>query len=187
MTPELEAAYGEPHRRYHTRAHIEDCLARLAAVDGLSDRDRRLLTWAIWWHDAVYHPRRSDNEDASAAMALTQLAALGADPADQAEVARLIRLTAGHETAPEDRLGAILISIDLSILAAPADRYDAYARQVREEYAHVPEAAFRAGRATILRRFLAAPALFPDPGLAAIWEAAARDNLARGIAALEGR
>jgi predicted metal-dependent HD superfamily phosphohydrolase len=47
MTPALEAAYAEPHRRYHTRAHIEDCLGNLAAVQDLSPRERQLLEWAI--------------------------------------------------------------------------------------------------------------------------------------------
>lgn len=185
MTPSLQAAYAQSHRRYHSLAHVEDCLARLAAVDGLSPAEQRLLEYAIWWHDAVYDPTRSDNEAASAALARLDLAALGVPAADRDEVARLILLTAGHEVAPGDRLGAILISIDLSILAAAPARYDAYATAVREEYAHVPEAAFRAGRAAILRRFLAAPVLFPDPALAAMWDVPARANLAREIGQLE--
>lgn len=185
MTPALEAAYAEPHRRYHTRVHIEDCLDKLDRVDSLTAAERRRLTWAIWWHDAVYDPRRSDNEAASAALALTDLQALGADRADREEVARLILLTAGHEVAADDRLGAILVSIDLSILAADSSRYDAYARQVREEYAHVPEAAFRAGRAAVLRRFLAAQVLFPDAGMAAVLDAPARANMSREVRGLE--
>lgn len=185
MTPALEAAYAEPHRRYHTRAHIEDCLDKLARVEGITTAERRRLTWAIWWHDAVYDPRRSDNEAASAELALADLAALGVEEADRREVARLIRLTAGHEAAQDDRLGAILVSIDLSILAAEPSRYDAYAAQVRAEYAHVPEAAFRSGRAAVLKRFLAATSLFPEPGMARIWDAPARANLARELAGLQ--
>ena len=186
MTPALEAAYAEPHRRYHTRVHIEDCLAKLAAVEGLPDHDRRLLEWAIWWHDAVYDPRSPDNEEASAELAERDLAAMGATEVDRREVCRLILLTKGHAVDPADRLGAILVSIDLSILAAEPDAYDRYARQVREEYAHVPPDTFRAGRAGVLRRFLEAPVLFADPNLAARWDAPARSNLGRELAALEG-
>jgi predicted metal-dependent HD superfamily phosphohydrolase len=185
VTPEVRRRYGESQRRYHTEAHIEHCLARLAAVDELDERERRLLEWAIWWHDAIYDPQRSDNEESSAALAQRDLAALGATEGDRAEVARLILLTRGHEVSPGDRLGAILVSIDLSILAAPPAAYDQYARQVREEYAHVPEAAFRAGRATILRSFLETPMLFPWPPMAAEWDAQARANLARELASLE--
>ena len=184
MTPALEAAYAEPHRRYHTRAHIEDCLARLAGVPGLSAAERRRLERAIWWHDAVYDPRRSDNEAASAEMARRDLAGLGAAPDETQEVARLILLTRGHVTEPGDRLGAILVSIDLSILGAAPDAYDAYAKAIREEYAHVPAGRFIAGRLSVLRGFLEAPAIYPDPGLRERFEAPARANLAREMAAL---
>jgi predicted metal-dependent HD superfamily phosphohydrolase len=186
MLPHLEAAYAEPHRRYHTRRHIEDCLHKLARVEGLSDHDRRVLERAIWWHDAVYDPTRADNEEKSAELAEHDLPALGSPPDETAEVARLIRLTQGHEVAPGDRLGAILVTIDLSILGAPPAEYDAYARAVREEYAHVPDEAFRAGRAQVLRRFLEAEALFPDPGLFPGIERRAQDNMVRELAELTG-
>ena len=185
MTPALERAYAEPGRRYHTRRHIEDCLAKLAAWPGLTEAERRVLGWAIWWHDAVYDAKAADNEARSADMARPELPALGATPAEVEEVARLIRLTAGHAVEEGDRLGAVLVSIDLSILAAKPADYDAYAQAVREEYAHVPEAAWRTGRGAVLRRFLASPELFPDPAFRATHEAVARANLQREIASLD--
>lgn len=181
MTPELRAAYGQPWRRYHTLAHIEDCLARLAAVPDLTARDRRILEWAIWWHDAVYDPTRGDNEALSAEMAARDLPALGADAPAVAEVVRLILLTKGHRVAPGDRLGALMVSIDLSILGADPETYQAYAAAIRAEYAHVPEAAYRAGRAQVLEHFAAAPTLFPDPDFAARLDDPARRNLATEI------
>ena len=185
MTPKLEAAYAEPHRRYHTREHIEQCLALLDKVPDLMDSERRILELAIWWHDAVYDPTASDNEARSAEMAkadLREFDDLSIHARD--EVARLIRLTAGHEVEEGDRLGGILVSIDLSILGAPAHRYDAYARAVREEYAHVPEELWRKGRAAVLQRFLDAPVIFPDPAFAEWLDAQARDNLSRELASL---
>lgn len=184
MTPALEAAYAEPHRRYHSRAHIEACLKALAELGGLSDADRRLLEYAIWWHDAVYDPTRSDNEAVSAEMARTDLAALG-EPVDVAdEVARLILLTKGHTVPPGDRLGALLVSIDLAVLGGEPADYDAYAAGVRTEYAHVPEAAFRAGRVRVMQHFLDADVIYPDPAFRARLEARAWGNIAREIAAL---
>lgn len=184
-TPVLDAAYAEPHRRYHTRAHIEACLTALDEVQDLDETTRRRLVWAIWWHDAVYDPTRSDNEDASAAMARRDLPALGASTEDVDEVSRLILLTKGHTVPADDPAGALMVSIDLSILGAAADDYDAYARAVREEYAHVPEAAFRAGRARVMRHFLDAPVLFADPTFRVRLEERARANIAREIRALE--
>jgi predicted metal-dependent HD superfamily phosphohydrolase len=77
-----------------------------------------------------------------------------------------------------------MVSIDLSILGAEPEAYAAYAKAIREEYAHVPEDVYRFGRARVLRTFLDAAVLFPDPAFAAALEAAARRNLAAEIAAL---
>ncbi len=184
MTPKLEAAYAEPHRRYHTRDHIEQCLALLDKVPDLMDSERQILTYAIWWHDAVYDPKASDNEARSAEMAKADLRDFDLSIHARDEVARLIRLTAGHEVEEEDRLGEILVSIDLAILGAPPERYDAYARAVREEYAHVPDEAWRAGRAAVLQRFVDAQVIFPDPAFAEWLDAQARDNLSRELASL---
>lgn len=184
MTPALRAAYSEPHRRYHTLEHIEDCLSQLEAVDGLSAGDRHTLELAIWWHDAVYDPTRADNEAVSADLARHDLSAMGESAETVAEVARLILLTKGHAVEPGDTLGAILVSIDLSILGrSPAD-YDRYAAQVREEYGFVPQEAWRAGRSAVLRRFLDAPAIYAESAFAARYETPARENLARELDSL---
>lgn len=181
MTREdLIAAYAAPNRHYHNLTHIEDCLDGLARVDGLSAVERAILEAAIWWHDVVYDPTRSDNEELSAQLAEQHV---GAEIA--LEVGRLIRLTKTHHVEPSDKLGAILISIDLSILGAEPSRYDAYAAAIRKEFAHVPDAAYRAGRSDVLRRFAAKPVIFPDATLAKAFDQKARDNLARELATLE--
>jgi len=87
--------------------------------------------------------------------------------------------------APGDRIGALMVSIDLSILGADPADYDAYAAAVRREYAHVPEEAFRAGRARVMKHFLAAEAIYADPAFAARLETQARANIEREIRALE--
>jgi predicted metal-dependent HD superfamily phosphohydrolase len=178
---EMIAAYSAPNRHYHNLAHIEDCLDKLAHVDGLSSAERAILQEAIWWHDVVYDPTRSDNEELSA-----QLAEQNLGTEMREEVGRLIRLTKTHQVEAADKLGAILISIDLSILAADPARYDAYATAIRKEFAHVPDAAYRAGRSDVLRRFAARPVIFPDAVFARACDRSARENLARELEMLEG-
>ena len=184
MIPSLEAAYAEPHRRYHTRRHIEQCLALLDEVPDLMDSERQVLTYAIWWHDAVYDPLAKDNEARSAEMARRDLREFDVSIHAREEVARLILLTAGHEVEEEDRMGEILVSIDLAILGADPEAYDAYARAVREEYAHVPDEAWKLGRPMVLKKFLEARVIYPDPDLRQRFEGQARENLAREIASL---
>ena len=176
---ELAAAYAAPGRHYHNLTHIEDCLAALARVENLSPLDREILSEAIWWHDVVYDATRADNEELSA-----QLAEQHVREDLRGEVGRLIRLTKTHDVQPDDRLGAILISIDLSILGAEPARYDAYAAAIRQEFIHVPDAGYHAGRVKVLRQFAARPVIFPDPGFAAAYDRQARKNLAREIASL---
>lgn len=175
----LVTAYSAPGRHYHNLAHIEDCLSALARVYNLSATEREILTEAIWWHDVVYDATRADNEELSAGLAEQNIR----EDLRQ-EVGRLIRLTKTHEVERTDRLGAILISIDLSILAAEPARYDAYAAAIRREYAHVAESDYRAGRAGVLRHFAARPFIFPDAGFAEAYDRKARENLARELASL---
>ena len=178
------AEYSAPGRFYHDQRHLEDCLRQLEAVDDLSERERRLLRWAILWHDAVYDSRRGDNEERSAERARLELLECGVEQADADEVARLILLTKGHRADSRDRLGALLVSIDLSILGSPPERYRAYAEAVRREYRHVPDDAWRAGRSTLLRSLLSADPLYPDPIFRAALEDRARRNMEAELSTL---
>jgi predicted metal-dependent HD superfamily phosphohydrolase len=172
----LLARWQEPQRRYHTLTHLAAVLDRVDTLAEYAD-DPDLVRLATWFHDAVYLPDRSENEERSARLAERALAEAGLAEAKTAEVARLVRLTAGHAPADGDRNGVVLCDADLAILAAPPSAYAAYTAAVREEYGFVPSDAFRAGRAEVLRQLLALPRLFRTPYGAAHWEATARYNV----------
>ncbi|MFD6969933.1 hypothetical protein [Streptomyces sp. NPDC059979] len=179
----LLTAWAEPQRRYHTTAHLADVLAR---IDVLAPHaaDPAAVQLAAWFHDAVYRPDRSENEERSAALAERALPELGISAARTAEVARLVRLTVTHDPAPGDTDGEVLCDADLAVLAGDPQAYAAYAAAVRAEYGFVPDEAFRTGRAAVLRRLLDLPRLFRTPYGTAHWEAPARANLAAELATL---
>lgn len=180
---EIGRRYGEEGRFYHTLTHVD---AVLAVVGRLArPADLPALRLAAWLHDVVYDPRAADNEARSAAFAAERLAPLGVDPGLIQQVQQLILCTQTHEAA--DGAGHVLLDADLAILGAPAAAYDAYAAAVRREYAHVPELAYRAGRAQVLTRFLQRPAIFQTPVMRQTHEAAARANVARELRALAAR
>lgn len=172
----LLARWQEPQRRYHTLAHL---VAVLDHVDTLQEyaADPDAVRLAAWFHDAVYLPDRSENEERSARLAERALPEAGVPDATAAEVARLVRLTVTHDPADDDRDGQVLCDADLAILASPPTAYAAYTAAVREEYHFVPNDAFRAGRADVLRQLLALPRLFRTPYGQEKWEATARYNL----------
>ncbi len=171
----LLAAYAEPHRGYHNVLHLSEVLAH---VDRLGGNDTVVL--AAWFHDAVYDEHGA-NEERSAVLAEAELRARGVPEDTVAEVARLVRLTAGHQVSEGDRNGAILCDADLAILAADEQRYADYVAGVRREYAHVPDQAFREGRARVLRQLVEMPSLFHTDHGREQWEAPARDNMAREL------
>ncbi|MFE0418926.1 HD domain-containing protein [Streptomyces tendae] len=173
---DLLARWQEPQRRYHTLTHLT---AVLDHVDVLAEHadDVDVVRLAAWFHDAVYRPDRSENEERSARLAERALPEAGVPAAKTAEVARLVRLTVTHAPAADDRDGQVLCDADLAILASPSSAYAAYTAAVREEYHFVPNEAFREGRAAILRQLLDLPSLFHTPHGRREWEATARHNL----------
>ncbi|MEU3950195.1 hypothetical protein [Streptomyces sp. NPDC029526] len=172
----LLARWAEPQRRYHTVAHLTAVLDHVDALAGHAD-DPDVVRLAAWFHDAVYLPDRSENEERSARLAERALTEAGVPEAKVAEVARLVRLTVTHDPADDDRDGQVLCDADLAVLASPPSAYAAYTVAVREEYHFVPVDAFREGRASVLRQLLGLPRLFRTPYGAEHWEATARHNL----------
>ncbi|MFF9096206.1 hypothetical protein ACF1AX_24205 [Streptomyces sp. NPDC014802] len=166
----------EPQRHYHTLAHLTAVLDHVDVLQEYADNPD-LVRLAAWFHDAVYLPERSTNEERSARLAERALPEAGLSAEKTAEVARLVRLTTGHDPADGDRNGQVLCDADLAILAAPPSAYAAYTVAVREEYHFVPNDAFRAGRSDVLRQLLALPRLFRTPYGQEHWEATARYNV----------
>lgn len=180
----LLARWAEPQRRYHTTDHL---LAVLDHVDALAEhaKDPDAVRLAAWFHDAVYKPDRSENEERSAQLAIRALREAGLPEERIARVVRLVRVTVEHHPLPGDRDGEVLCDADLAVLGGTPEQYTAYAAAVREEYAFVPEELFRQGRAVILHQLLALPALYRTPAARVRFADRARANLLAELSALE--
>ncbi|WP_420466590.1 N-methyl-D-aspartate receptor NMDAR2C subunit [Panacagrimonas sp.] len=185
LQAELRHRYSEPHRAYHTLHHLAECLQLLEQVRGFNASSAE-LELAIWFHDAVYNPRLSDNELRSADWARRELRRAGASVDLQDRVGALIMVTS-HDGAPQTDDERLLSDIDLAILGSGPTRFDEYERQVRSEYQHVPLRLYRAGRRKILLDFQARPHLYFTPDFRETREATARANLQRSIERLSGK
>ncbi|MEE8468712.1 MAG: N-methyl-D-aspartate receptor NMDAR2C subunit [Planctomycetota bacterium] len=181
---DLEAAYSEDHRAYHTAEHIQTCLAELDRSHSLCERPDE-VELALWYHDAVYKTRASDNEEQSALWAVRVLTEVGAPVGTAERVAALIRATT-HDGAPSTQDAKVLVDIDLSILGAPEALFGEYETQIRLEYRWVPMLLYRSSRARILRSFLARDSIYSTPAYRDRLEEQARANLAHSILSLGG-
>ena len=177
----LSASYREPHRTYHNLHHIEECLRLL-------DKHRPLaanadgIEMAIWFHDVVYDPESKSNEEDSARRAAEFLG----QRSTLSEVVKLILATKHSEEPHLPADESLIRDIDLSILGADALAYERYATRIRQEYRHVPDDAYAAGRAAILSKFLERPRIFMNPAFSETREEPARKNMAAEIQRLTG-
>lgn len=184
--------YASSGRAYHTIDHVAEVARWFARWDAWGE------TWhhpkstylALLFHDAIYVPGASDNEERSAVLARETIAATMPRAAiDVTRVAALIRLTAKHgrivpaEIAAEPDAPAFL-DCDMAILGADGDAFDAYDAAIAREYSHLPTDAYRAGRGAFLEQLLGSPRIFLTEPFHQRLDARARANLRRAIARL---
>jgi len=181
----LIASYSEPHRKYHTPLHLDECLAKFSGVRSQASHPEEIEV-AIWFHDAIYDTKRKDNEEKSAQWARAAMLDAGLSE-DRAERVRRLIMTTCHDAIPAGEDAQILVDVDLSILGAAKDRFDEYERQVREEYAWVPDTLFRRERKKILKSFLERPRIYSTQHFRETHEHQARENLRRSLERLGSR
>jgi predicted metal-dependent HD superfamily phosphohydrolase len=182
----LRAAYASPARAYHNFDHVSEVLTHFASVPHWDAPCSVAL--AILFHDAIYIAGRADNERESARLMHETLreSALGL-PDTLARAEALILLTARHgglSAEAFDHDTAHFLDCDMAILGAEEPRYRLYEQQIASEYAAVPPALFRAGRARFIAKLLASPRIYLSDTFHARLEARARHNLAAALSAL---
>lgn len=178
LLTQLVAAWSEPQRHFHTLRHLQECLQHLDRWG----RDHPLLPaigMALWFHDALYDPARSDNEDRSARWATSALTELEADPAAVKMISNLVRATADRRKTRITDEQALILDADLAILGADRARFEQHERQLQLEFTHLDPAAYAALRAGYADSLLQRERIFRSATAHAQLERQARENLRR--------
>lgn len=184
---DIAARYNEPQRAYHTLKHIYQLFEQFEHIKHCL-HEPHITALALFFHDVIYDPKRSDNELKSAEYALAALSPyLSAEQCQH--IYALIMMTATHQinkSANENKISdaAYLLDMDLSILGAPWSEYQQYAQAVRQEYAHVTKFNYRVGRITVLQKLLTHTTLYLTDYYHSRLEEQARDNIKREISLL---
>ena len=181
----LAAAYSVDGRFYHNLTHIEHALDVAEQLRDVAE-DFTAVQLALWFHDVVYDPRRSDNEAESAAYAERVLRPFGVPDDLLAKVRELILATKTHEAAADPDVW-VMLDADLAILSAPPEQYDAYAQAIRQEYSFVPDEAYVLGRTAVLQTFLARSPFYFTEWMRERGDTAVYANLNRELLALKKR
>lgn len=180
----LVLRHRERQRRYHRIEHVE---AVLGHIDELATResigDLGVVVAAALYHDAIYESQHPANERASARLARRDLLALGWDTSRATMVGTMIEGTKAHADPPDTGTAA-LFDADLAILGAADVEYRRYASKVRDEYGHLDDAEWTAGRASVLTAFLKRQTIYATATGRERWEVAARANITAELAEL---
>lgn len=177
----VEQHYNEPHRAYHNLTHIQDVFVSLDLLLVDDDiADTTIATLATFFHDVIYNPQSSTNEQDSAdlfvnfvsdlmnAMQRMGNASIPLAHIDiitesnlVSQIKQCIIATATHiESAHQARMsqnGTLLsafLDADMSILGKDTNTYDKYASSIRREYEFVERSVYCEKRAEILTSFL---------------------------------
>ena len=180
---QLVSSWDRLPRYYHDTTHLLACLRALEPVR-LQLQNPQACELALWFHDAVYWPRRKDNEEQSAAWALRFMTAAGLDARQRDGVVQLV-LETRHATLPSTGDAQYVVDADLGILGQPPSVYGRFEANVRKEYRFVPEADFRLRRVGVLQGFLDRPRIYSTEWFHSRLEQQARHNLGQAIAVLQ--
>lgn len=169
--------YSNPDRYYHNLDHLKDLFVHFETSKfKLANPDWVVL--AIFYHDAIYEVKRSDNELVSAAYAQKDMTALGFSERETRAVVQMIEATAKHFPPPDtSRDLRYFLDFDLAILGAEQEVYAAYAKKIRQEYAIYPDEVYQEGRKNVLEKLSNRDQLFQTQDYFELYEKKARENI----------
>ena len=178
-------AYQEKHRKYHILSHLLYCFKELESVRSLLHSPLTVM-FAIWYHDIVYDTCMQNNEEESALAAKQALREMGLFSENFInKVVQMIlasKHTSHHGSNDNDTL--FFLDIDLSILGADEETFDAYEKQIRLEYFWVELSAYKRGRTAVLESILKNKPILKTEQFNTKCGKQAEMNLKRSLAAL---
>ena len=185
---EIETHYLEPHRYYHTTAHIVFCLDELDKVFSKFSPSEAVLQQdavelSIWFHDIVFEIPGVNNEQKSAEYFLeVSDGRLCNDLRNRVHDA-IIATT--HKSTPDSFESQLTVDIDLAGLAQSWPEFFVDSRNVRTEFSHLSDKEFNVGQGKFMKSLLDRASIYSTEYFLSSHEATARQNVARLIDKLE--
>lgn len=177
---EIQKKYSSKFRHYHNLEHLEHMLNELDEVRS-QVKDLDTLLFAIFYHDIVYKPTKSDNEHQSALLFEKRIS-----PTSFSNIAACvtqIELTKEHQRSTDNDTN-ILLDLDLSILGKNPQEYLQYSKNIRKEYQIYPDFMYRKGRKKVLKHMLELESIYKTTFFKQAYEHQARENLRRELSQL---
>ena len=173
----IESKYNEPIRAYHTLEHICD-LINISTPFRSTITDNNAVQLAIFFHDIIYDPTSSLNEDKSAELFLDLMSNYIDENLVKKVTSYIIATKNHHPPNLDDQDLCFFLDFDMSILGRERDEYSLYTKKIRHEYQHIDEILFNKGRSAFLRKILVSNnPIFSTPEFFSEMEMKARNNI----------
>jgi predicted metal-dependent HD superfamily phosphohydrolase len=179
---EIETNYCQKKRHYHSLTHLENLLVELLEIK-TSIKDWDTVLFSLYYHDVIYNPLKTTNEEKSAELAANRLQSILA-PAPVIKGCVYQILATKKHASSDDMDTNYFTDADLSILGQQWGVYAEYYKNVRKEYSLYPDLIYTPGRKKVLQHFLQMERIFKTDHFFEKFELQARENIQQELEAL---
>ncbi|MGE6220581.1 HD domain-containing protein [Nubsella zeaxanthinifaciens] len=172
---EIEKNYTSKKRHYHTLLHLDTILIQLTEVKKEIQNWETIL-FTLYYHDIIYNPLKSDNEEKSAELAEKRMKQVLV-PIDIIELCKQQILATKSHIKSTDSDTNYFTDADLSVLGQSWEKYSDYYKNVRKEYSIYPDFVYNPGRKKVLNHFLTMDRIFKTDFFYDKFERQAKHNL----------
>ena len=170
---DIENNYSSKSRHYHNLEHLDNMISELSKIQ-LEVNNLDCLLFAIYYHDIIYKPTKSDNEHQSALLFKNRIAKTSFDKLS--ECIAQIEATKEHKLSADNDTN-ILLDLDLSVLGKSTEEYKKYSENIRKEYRIYPDFMYRKGRKKVLKSILELDFIYKTDFFKQLYENQAKKNL----------
>lgn len=147
---DLEKLWNEKTRFYHNVNHLKTMISEMQYniwFGSLSLVEKHTLLLGAFFHDAIYNPKRKDNEDKS--IEFFKKSYIGKDSIMIEKVCGLIEVTK-HRKRPIEKLQRIIWDSDNAGFSKGYDQLLKNEKLIQKEYSFVPPKDYKEGRIKFL-------------------------------------
>jgi len=143
---EILQRWNESHRGYHNIEHLKDLLRQIGKINS---KEKELLVLISLFHDIIYEPKNSDNEEQSAKFLINNVKEV---TEDIKKVYQSIIDTKTHKSSNE--LSEIFNKMDMNIVTRNFDELLKWEQGIRKEYSVFSDEDYKKGRIKFLTSLL---------------------------------
>ncbi|XP_055952850.1 uncharacterized protein LOC129988615 isoform X2 [Argiope bruennichi] len=189
----LKSHYSEDSRKYHTFFHLKHMFNHLESLNN-EIQNKNAVSYAIFFHDAVYDARSQENEEQSIKLFNEFASESGISKKQElvSKVEELILALKAHCTEEHKTEGVFgkddvhyFLDFDISILGSDPVEYKKYTQQIREEYSFLSKEKYNFLRSKVLQLFLQIPNIYATQAFREKYEEQARNNILSEIECLK--